>query len=163
MNEEVEDKGKGKDGEGEDKGKGVQDSEMLMRGMAVIAKGISEMQASNAQLAETLRAAADGKGKGGNGKDDEGEGTSKGGIFDGVDMEQLDRKDFAAILMSKFEERLQHHMTEAVKPLGEQIGKVSSRLEEDLANREVNTAAGQRPDFYEWRPEIATLVRKSVV
>lgn len=162
----LEEEGEGKSGgggEGERKGegnKGAEGNEMLLRGLAVIAKGISDMQESNKQLFEHLKAQAE-KGGGEKGNEGEGDGASKGALFEGVDMEQLDRKDFAALLLSKFEERLEHHMKEAVKPLEERVGKVSERLEEDLAGREVNAAAGERPDFYEWRPEIAALVKEN--
>jgi len=167
LEEEGGDKGAGGGGAGEDKdgdkgnSKGSENTEMLMRGMAVVAKGISEMQNSNKELLEFMRTQAEK----GSGKGDEGGGEgggdkgSKGGLFDGVDMEQLDRKDFAAMLLAKFEDRLAHHMKEAVKPLDERLGKVSDRVENDLANREINTAAGERPDFYEWRAEIAQLVK----
>lgn len=151
------DKGSDKGGDkGEDKG----NSEMLMRGLAVVAKGISDMQDSNKQLLEFMKTQAEkGSGKGDGEKG--GEADLKSPLFEGVDMEQLDRKDFAALLLTKFEERLAHHMRDATKPLQEQLGKVSERLENDLAGREVNAAAGERPDFYEWRSEIAALVKES--
>lgn len=168
--EEEKGNGAGGGGAGEDKGgkgegeKGADHSETLLRGLAVVAKGISDMQESNKELLEFMKAQAEkggGRGDRGQGDGGEGGGAPKGSLFEGVDMEQLDRKDFAALLLSKFEERLSHHMKEAVKPLEERVGKVSERLENDLAGREVNAAAGERPDFYEWRPEIAALVKEN--
>jgi len=165
--------GDGTDGKGgggaEDKDKsagdkGAEHSEMLLRGLAVIAKGVTEMQESNKQVLAYMKEQVDKKGGNGGGEGGDGGGERKpaagaGGLFDGVDMEQLDRKDFATLLLSKFDERLQYHMKEAVKPLEERVGKLDERVEGDLANREVNAAAGQRPDFYEWRQEIAELVK----
>jgi hypothetical protein len=159
------DQGGGAGGEGGDKGggenKNAESNDMLMRGMAVIARGISEMQESNKAIAESLKGLSQ-RGAG----DDDGEGDkgNKGGrddLFSGVDMEQLDRKEFASLLLTKFQDSLTSHLKESMKPLEERVGQVSSKLEEDLANREVNSAAGQRPDFYEWRPEISALVKEN--
>jgi len=139
-------------------------SEMLLRGLAVVAKGVSDMQESNKQLLEFMKTQAEARGnKGGDGGDggDSGRGSSgsRTDLFAGVDMEQLDRKDFAALLLTKFQEALQTNLKEAMKPLEERVGKIDERVEGDMANREVNAAAGQRPDFYEWRQEIAELVK----
>ena len=146
-----------------DKGAAGEHSEMLLRGLAVIAKGVTEMQESNKQVLSFLKENAEKK-SGGEGDDggehrNTGSAPAAGGLFEGVDMEQLDRKDFAALLLSKFDERLQHHMKEAVKPIEDRVGKLGERVENDFASREISAAAGQRPDFYEWRTEIAELVK----
>lgn len=156
--------GKGDDGKGGAGDKGAEHSEMLLRGLAVIAKGVTEMQESNKEVLAQMKAIAETKAGAGSG-DDRGSGNGKGAgggnLFEGVDMEQLDRKDFAAFLLTKFDERLQHHLKEAVKPIEERVGKMGERMEDDFANREVGAAAGSRPDFYEWRTEIAELVKQT--
>ena len=151
-------------GEGKDKGAGDQmqkNMEMMMRGMAVLAKSVSETQASLKELAEGLKKP--------NGddedEDDDGDGDRVNGepssLFGDTDLEQLGRKDFAALILTKFDERLQHHLRGAMKPFDEKLTAVSSRLEGDLADRQIAEAKNGRPDFMEWRHEIAALVKEN--
>lgn len=162
MQEGGEDGGGGGGGDGGDKGdkggdNGNESSEMLMRGLAVVASGMSKLQESNDQLLSFMKEqASKSTGKSG---DDGDKQTSNSNLFEGVDMEQLDRSQFAALLLSKFEERLGHHLKEANKSLVEKVDSVSNRLEEDLANREVQGASKDRPDFYEWKTEIGALLK----
>jgi hypothetical protein len=151
--------GGGDGGKGGDKG--PDHSETLLRGLAVVAQGMTKLQESNESLLTLLKEQAERGGKGDDGEDGGGRkgGNGSTGLFEGVDMEQLDRQQFAALMLSKFEERLSHHLKDTLKPFEEKISQVSTRVEEDMANREVNGIASSKKDFYEWRTEIGQLVK----
>lgn len=150
------DKGEGK-GEGKDTPLGQKDLELVIRGMAILAKGQSELQAAHRETLDAL------KGMGRKPDDeaggDKGDKGSKGDLFEGVDMEQLDRKEFAAMLLTKFDDALQRNLKAMMKPVEERIGQIDERVSNDLAGREISAAADKRPDFMEWRSEIAELVK----
>lgn len=158
-------KGAGSEGEqqggdgkkGADNGEISKSMEMVLRSVAVLAQGVTKNNEAIGQLLEHVKNAKPAAGAG-EGEGEDGKGDEKG-LFDGVDLEQLDRKDLVALIVTKFEGRLQHHLKDITKGIEDKINGVNEVLQGDLAQREVAAAQNGRPDFIEWRPEIAALIK----
>lgn len=156
--------GGGGGGDGQQQQQQQFDPNVLMRGLAVLAQGMGEMQTSQKELLTFLKENSQSRGQGGQGGGDgnnQSQNKGTGNLFDGVNMEELDRPQFAAMILTKFEERLQHHLEGHTKNIEKQIGTVAETLHGDLASRQIEAAQKGRPDFMEWRAEIANIVKEN--
>lgn len=131
---------------------------VLTKAMSVLAQGNQEMQSSIRALSENI-----GQGFSSIRKPD-GEGDKappNGNLFEGVDLEQLDRNQFGTMILSKFMERLDAHMEGKLKPFEQKIGQIESTVVQDLGRRNIADVSSANKDLYEWKDEIAVILKES--
>ncbi len=128
---------------------------ILSKAMQLMAQGQAEGQTRMQQLMEAIKEG------GGRSREPERKVDANAPLFDGVDIEQMDRAQFGTLLLSKFMERLDSHMDGKLKPLTDKIGSVESTLTRDLGTRSVQEASANNKDLYEWKDEISTLLKEA--
>src|SRR5258708_403752 len=132
--------------------------DVLTKAVTLMAQGQKETQDHVKAMATASAAAA---------KKDEDDPAKKkesitaDSLFEGVDLEQLDRKEYGALLMTKFLERIQEHMGVALKPLQDHIGSLEGTVKSDLGSRQISAAAQANGDLYEWKEEIAAILKET--
>src|SRR6267154_1198436 len=125
--------------------KGAETVKELQTQMAVLTKAVTLMaqgQKETQTHLQNLAAAAAEKDK--HKDDDDPEKKKKltaDSLFEGVDLEQLDRKEYGALLMTKFMERIQEHMGVALKPIQDHITSLEGTVTNDLGSRQIKDAA----------------------
>jgi type VI protein secretion system component VasK len=131
----------------------AQQVETLTKAMQLMATGQAQSQAQMQALAEAIA-------KGGE-KPDEKKPDPNAPLFDGVDLEGLDRSQFGTLLLTKFMERLEAHMEGKLKPVLDEIGTVKNTVTKDIGERSIANAAANNKDLYEWKDEISNLLKES--
>lgn len=78
--------------------------------------------------------------------------------FEGKDIESLPRKEFAQLQ----EQRLLNTIkSQFFDPLQDSLQKLSGTIENKTVNDQVKEASGKHPDFWEWKQEMATILKAS--
>ena len=125
----------------------------LTRSIGILAAGMRELQEaykSQSQMLAKLSEQPEPRSKGGGSSD----------LTDpNLDLDQLDRKEFMALLLSRFDERMQEAIGGVKKEYDERLTSVSTSFNEDVAQRELSSISGKHKDFYEWREEIQSLLK----
>ena len=87
--------------------------------------------------------------------------SSKTDLFDGVDLEQLNRQEYGTLLLTKFMDQLSTHLDDKLKPVTEKMSSIEEVMNRDLGSRQVKDVAGSNKDLYEWKDEIAILMKET--
>ncbi len=98
----------------------------------------------------------DGGGAGGGGGGDD-KGGDKGGGDEDVDLETMDRKQFAAHLLGQ----LKGTVESALQPLSERFGQLDEKIDGHTLGVTIKEFTKDHPDFFEWKDEIRTLVKEN--
>jgi hypothetical protein len=73
-----------------------------------------------------------------------------------MDLEKLDRKDFAAYITSQIMDRIQ---AEIVKPIKDEVGGITTHLGRNSIETQVRETAAVKLDFMEWKTEITDTLK----
>jgi len=124
----------------------------LTKSIGILASGMRELQEAYKTQSATLAKLAE-----------PGEKPKSGGSADltdpNLDLDQLDRKEFMALLLSRFDERLSDVVGGVKKEYDERLSTVSNSFHDDVASRELTNISGKHKDFYEWREEVQSLLK----
>lgn len=82
-------------------------------------------------------------------------------LFEGLDLEQMDRSQFGTVLVAKMIDRLGSVIDAKLKPVTEKIAGVESSFTKDLGARTISDVAKDNKDLYEWKTEIGTILKDS--
>lgn len=126
---------------------------VLTDALTLMVKGQAEMQNQLKELAQTRSAPAQ--------NEEQPKPKDNADLFEGIDLEQIDRKQFGTILLSKFMERIEEHMGTAIKPVMEKIGQIEHTVTNDLGSRQISDVLKDNKDLYEWKDEIAGLLKET--
>ena len=127
---------------------------VLTKAMTLMAQSQQETQDLLKNLPDMLKTVHSTDDKGG-------DRTSAGDLFDGVDLDTLDRKEYGTLLLTKFMDRLSVHLDDKLKPITSEVASVKETVASDLGSRQISDALTVHRDLYEWKDEIATLLKET--
>lgn len=124
----------------------------LEKAIGVIASGhesltqsLTGLTAKQEQLLERLASGGGGNSGGG----------SSGGGGDDVDLETMDRKQFASHILSQ----MKGVVEETLKPLGEKFGALDQKIDGTSLSIMIKEFQKDHPDFFEWKEEMRGLLK----
>jgi hypothetical protein len=148
------------DGTGKTAGTGAtpnqheQQIELLTKSVGLLAEGLQKMEGNQSEIIATLAKVTE---------------QSKGEVRqelehkfgEGVDLEQLDRKDFAAFIMENTAKALRSEMTKLLEGVESKVTNLATSFESKNANEQISKTAHDNPDFWEWSGEIKNLLKEN--
>lgn len=157
------------DGDGDDTGGGAGGDEknsggeadvkaqlqVLTQGLTLLANGMKEQGERFEGMFTKLVPANKG------GEDDEDSGKGAKDLFEGLDLEQMDRKQFATTLLERAEAVFGAEMKKQLSGVDERIGSLSEQFQSKNAGEQVKDVASKNADFWEWSGEIKTLLKET--
>lgn len=150
----------GTGGTGDEGAKGNEDTTAAMQGqIGVLTKAVTLMAQSQQETQELLKNLPEMLKASHPAIDEGGDHSSSGDLFEGVDLDTLNRKEYGTLLLTKFMERLSSHMDEKLKPVTAEITSVRETFATDLGNRQVNETLAAHKDLYEWKDEIRAILK----
>ena len=130
--------------------------ELLTKSMNILTAGFQSLQENQAALANTLSELNTKVGT-----PVEHANTSPKDIFADVDLEQLDRKQFAQLMISTTANALKAEMNNLLGGVDDRISGLAERFESKNAEEQIGKVSGNNPDFWEWSGEIKTLLKEN--
>ena len=126
--------------------------ELLTRSVGLIAEGLSKMEGNQSTIVATLAEITK---------------QSKGDVRQqleedfgkDIDVEQLDRKQFASFILANAKKDLQAEMKKLMDGVDSRVTDLAGRFETKNANEQVTKTAELNADFWEWSSEIKQLLK----
>lgn len=118
--------------------------EALERGLRVLAEAAQSTQAGMTQLLEKVESIGQPKNK-------------VAGADEDVDLETMDRKEFAAYLMSN----LRGTMEEGLKPFKQSFQQLDEKIDAHGLSTMIKDFKKDHPDFFEWKAEMQALIKEN--
>src|SRR3990167_1333366 len=156
--------GDGKDGSGDDAAaiaKAANDAaaaaskqqiELLTKSVGLLAEGLKNMEGNQANIVAALAKITDqSKGDVKKGLEDQ--------FGDDVDLEQLDRKDFARFILAQSKGDIQGEVKKLSDVMVAKIDDLGGRFESKNAGEQVEKTASDHKDFWEWSNEIKGVLK----
>lgn len=128
---------------------------MLTQVVAGLASGMKDMQTSLTSMPDTFRELLP-KGRT---EDNDDDSRRTGDDFSNVDLESLDRRQFATLLLSQFSSHLEKALDEKLRPFDEKINNVRETVARDLGTRQFHDVNKEHPDLMEWKDEIQSILK----
>lgn len=154
------------DGQGNDLGGDTKDDaaaqhaeqmSLLTKSVGILAQGLEELRGNQSSITEALAKLAEGTG---HSKQEQKE-IAQDLFGDDVDMEQLSRKDFAKLIQASIVSAVDQKLSASTEKVTGQVADLASRFESKNASEQINTLAGNNPDFWEWSAEIKQLLQEN--
>ena len=132
----------------------MQQIELLTKSVGLLAEGLQKMEGNQQNIVSALANITS---------------QSKGAVREelkeefgkDVDLEQLDRKDFAAFIIKSAEVVLKTEMAKLLGDVDKKVTNLASSFESKNANEQIAKAADQNPDFWEWSNEIKQMLAEN--
>ena len=154
--DEADDGAEGKSsGGGDDAAKAsAEQIKLLTQSVGLLADGLQKMEGNQASIIDTLARITD-QSKGEVKKD------LTATFGEDVDLEQLDRKDFARFILESSRQATQESLDKMLASLDNKIQDLGSRFESKNAGEQVERMANDHKDFWEWSSEIKVLLKEN--
>lgn len=132
----------------------LQQIELLTKSVGLLAEGLQKMEGNQQNIVAALAKITD---------------QSKAGVREDlkeefgkdVDLEQLDRKDFAAFIIKRTEAALKDEMAKLLGDVDKKVTNLASSFESKNANEQIAKTANDNPDFWEWSTEIKQMLSEN--
>jgi hypothetical protein len=128
--------------------------ELLTKTVGVLADGLQKMEGSHNQVLEAL-AKISGQSQA------HVEEKAEAHFGDDVDLSQLDRKQFAALIIDSVRKATQSEISKVSGTLNGNVQELASRFESKNASEQVAKAAETHADFWEWSGEIKQMLKEN--
>lgn len=135
--------------------------ELVTKSIGLLAQG---MQASESRFNSFIEKVESGEIGGGKNKesikdDDTDKLNKESELFKDLDLEQMNRKQFAETLLSRAAEMFTVEMKKQLGSVDEKIGTLAERFESKNASEQITRVASDNPDFWEWSAEIKAVLK----
>lgn len=127
--------------------------------VGLLAKAMQDMDTRVSSLSKAKDADADDS----DNDDDSEKGGDPGDLFGGVDLEQLDRKQLAALILSHTEKTVKTALEKQAKSLEGRVNDLSGKLDSTHASSIIKEISSkpENADFWEWSNEIKTILKET--
>lgn len=128
--------------------------ELLTKTVGLLAEGLQRMEGSHNDVLAALAKMSD---------------QSKANVQEAaevkfgedVDLTQLDRKQFAALIIDSTRKAVQSELNKITSDVDTKVSELGARFESKNANEQINKTAEANPDFWEWSTEIKQLLKEN--
>ena len=128
--------------------------QLLTQSVGLLAQGLEKMEGNQTMILETLAKVTEQSTK-----------QVKEQIEDkfgeDIDLETLDRKDFAKFLLGKITTNIQDEMKKALEGVDSKVQNLATSFESSKATEQIEKTAADNPDFWEWSAEIKALLNEN--
>lgn len=131
-------------------------TELLMKSVAMIAQGLRELQEGQKAMLERFSFKAEREPPA-----EEEEEKAEEPESDDVDLEQLDRKQFAEVIGSRLYKKIESALNKKLKELEDRISSVYSAVESRKVEEQVAKLSSENPDFWEWADEMKAILKEN--
>ena len=136
-----------------------QQVELLTKATSILANGLKESDTRFNQFMETFAAQQKGGDPKGDGGDGGGAPSESSDPFADLDLDKLDRKEFATTLLQQAAGMFEKALQKQLGSVDEKIGSLSQRFDSKAAQDAIGQVAASNKDFWEWSTEIKQIVK----
>jgi len=131
-----------------------QQIELLTKSVGLIAEGLSKMEGNQNMILETLARVTD-----------QSKAEVKHEIKEefgaDVDLEQLDRRQFATFIVRQAEAAFKEEIKNMLGTVDSKVQDLATRFESKNASEQITKVSDNNPDFWEWSSEIKQLLSEN--
>lgn len=131
-----------------------QQIELLTKSVGLLAQGLEKMEGNQTMILETLSKVT-------NQSQQQVKDQVEKKFGEDVDLEQLDRKDFATLIMESTKAALKEEMKKLTGDIDTRVNDLAVRFESKTANEQIEKTAEKNADFWDWSNEIKQLLKEN--